>query len=107
MRRSLWVAIGWVPLVALFLFGCKSKDTEARAVQAINEMGGCFEHDLTVPGHAKTRVDLSGKENVTDARLKELAELKQLQELNLWGTPVTDAGVAELRTKLPGCNIAK
>jgi Leucine-rich repeat (LRR) protein len=33
---------------------------------------------------------------VTDAGMKELAGLKQLRTLNLFGTPVTDAGLKEL-----------
>jgi hypothetical protein len=42
---------------------------------------------------------------VTDAGLKELANLKGLQRLYLIDTPVTKAGVAELRKALPICSI--
>jgi Leucine-rich repeat (LRR) protein len=35
--------------------------------------------------------------NVTDAGLKELKHLKNLEELNLVGTKVTDAGMKELK----------
>jgi hypothetical protein len=40
--------------------------------------------------------------NVSDAGLKELAGLRNLQRLDLWGTQVTDAGVEHLKglTKL-------
>jgi serine/threonine protein kinase/Leucine-rich repeat (LRR) protein len=41
-------------------------------------------------------LNLEGKPGVTDAGLKELAGLKQLQWLNLVGTLVTDAGLKEL-----------
>ena len=42
---------------------------------------------------------------MTDAGLKELAELKSLQSLNLGDTQVTDAGVEDLRKALPACAI--
>jgi len=42
---------------------------------------------------------------VTDAGLKELISLKNLQTLLLGGTQVTDAGVVELRKALPKCVI--
>jgi hypothetical protein len=42
---------------------------------------------------------------VTDAGLKELKDLKGLQELHLFGTKVTDAGLKELREALPKCRI--
>ena len=42
---------------------------------------------------------------VTNAGLKELAGLKSLQLLDLKGTKVTDAGVAELRKSLPTLRI--
>jgi hypothetical protein len=42
---------------------------------------------------------------VMDAGLKELAGLKNLQELDLRDTKVTEAGVAELIKALPGCKI--
>jgi hypothetical protein len=42
---------------------------------------------------------------VTDAGLKELKELKCLQELNLTLSPVTDAGVKELKAARPNLKI--
>ena len=44
-------------------------------------------------------------EGVTDAGLKELAGLKGLRKLYLFGTKVTDAGVADLQKALPDCKI--
>ena len=51
-------------------------------------------------------LDLWGTQ-VTDAGLKELAGLQSLQTLYLAGTQVTDAGVAELQKALPGCQISQ
>jgi hypothetical protein len=42
---------------------------------------------------------------VTDAGLKELAALDQLQTLYLVFTGVTDAGVKELQEAIPKCKI--
>jgi hypothetical protein len=52
-----------------------------------------------VGGH---RADLSNTP-VTDARLNELAGLKQLRTLHLSGTKVTRTGVFELQSALPDC----
>ncbi|HVS37946.1 MAG TPA: hypothetical protein VMS17_20470 [Gemmataceae bacterium] len=49
-----------------------------------------------------------GDTAVTDAGLKELAALKQLKRLDLVHCKgVTDAGVAELKKALPGADIEK
>ena len=45
--------------------------------------------------------EISVLQGVTDAGLKELAALKGLQKLDLRGTLVTDAGVAELQKACP------
>jgi internalin A len=42
---------------------------------------------------------------VTDAGVKELAPLKQLTNLFLFGTSVTDDGVQELQKALPKCEV--
>ena len=44
---------------------------------------------------------------VTDAGLKELTALKELQTLDLTGTQVTDSGVAALQKALPDCKIIR
>jgi internalin A len=44
---------------------------------------------------------------VTDAGLKELAGMKGLQSLELYGTKVTDAGAAELQKALPTLTIVR
>jgi internalin A len=43
--------------------------------------------------------------NVTDSGLKELAGLRNLHSLYLFGTKVTDAGLKELQKALPDCEI--
>ena len=48
---------------------------------------------------------LSGKTQVTDAGLKELAGLTRLQTLDLTDTQVTGAGLKKLQQALPKCNI--
>jgi Leucine-rich repeat (LRR) protein len=42
---------------------------------------------------------------VTDAGLKHLAGLKELQTLDLTGSRVTDAGVSDLRKTLPSLSV--
>jgi hypothetical protein len=44
---------------------------------------------------------------VTDAGLKELAPLKNLTELDLRSTRITDAGLKLLQQGLPNCQIKK
>ena len=51
-----------------------------------------------------TDVLLSGIK-ITDAGLKEVAKLQNLERLLLTGTQITDAGVAELKKALPNCRI--
>ena len=43
--------------------------------------------------------------NTTDADLKSLAKLKRLVFVDLYGTSVTAAGLAELKAALPACKI--
>jgi hypothetical protein len=42
---------------------------------------------------------------ITDAGLKDVAKLQMLQSLNLYGTKITKADVAELKKALPNCRI--
>lgn len=52
-----------------------------------------------------TSLSLRHVRRVTDAGLKELVTLEGLKELDLVGTKVTDAGVADLQKALPNCKI--
>ena len=49
----------------------------------------------------------AGLPGLTDTGVKELAGMKQMQTLYLFGTAVTDAGVADLKKALPGAHIVK
>jgi hypothetical protein len=42
---------------------------------------------------------------LTDAGVRELKSLKNLQKVNLSGTPVTKEGLQELRDALPKCTV--
>jgi hypothetical protein len=44
---------------------------------------------------------------ITDAGLKHIKELQNLQILHLQNTKVTDAGVKELKQAQPKCNIMR
>ncbi|HVX11158.1 MAG TPA: protein kinase [Pirellulales bacterium] len=46
-------------------------------------------------------------ENITDAGLAHLESLRQLKELKLKGSKVTDAGIARLQAALPACQITR
>ena len=48
-----------------------------------------------------------GFSQLTDAGLVHLKGLTQLQDLNLFDTDITDAGIAELQKALPNCEIEK
>ena len=96
MMRQRLTAVWGVVLGLLFLAGT-SRGDEAAAVRAIEKLGG----KVTVLG-----TDFSGKPfvkvvlsytKVTDAGLKELKEITNLQLLSLAGTQVTDAGLKELK----------
>jgi len=52
-----------------------------------------------------TELSLYGRKQITDAGLKELAKLSHLDVLWLSETQVTKAGVAQLHKELPKCRI--
>src|SRR5438270_804408 len=118
---------------AVMLLACLSgaaRADEASAVKAVENLGGKVTRDDKLPGKPvigvhfheigvtdaalKELADLKqltslylGSTQVTDAGLKELKDLKQLTRLNLADTKVTDDGVAELQKALPGCKITR
>jgi hypothetical protein len=65
------------------------------AIKFVIGLNGKIERDDNVDGKPVIGVDLTNK-NVTDAGLKELVGLKQLQELDHSGTEVTELGLKEL-----------
>ena len=46
-------------------------------------------------------LNLQDAKNVTDERARHLAQMKQLRQVDLTGTRVTDEGLARLRKALP------
>ena len=50
-------------------------------------------------------LNLKGTVNVTDEGVRYLARMKQLREVNLTGTRVTEEGLAELHKALPRCKV--
>jgi hypothetical protein len=87
-----------LPLLAGVLLAAPSlyaDEAEEMAVASVTKLGGRVQRDDKNPSHPVVGLDLS-RSKVTDACLKELANLKHLQTLNLNGTPVTDASLKEL-----------
>lgn len=50
-------------------------------------------------------LDLRGTTAITDAGLQHLAKMKQLEQVQLGPSKITDAGVSALRKALPGCKV--
>ncbi len=82
-------------LVLLTATDLRADEAEEKVVQAIQKFGGHVTRDEKTDGKHVVALYLSNGP-VTDADLKELAALKQLQKLNLCYTQVTDAGLKEL-----------
>src|SRR5438876_967448 len=70
-------------------------DAEDAAVKAVEKLGGKVTRDYKDSAHPVVRVSFSGTQ-LTDAGLKELAVLKELETLGLRDTPVTGAGLKHL-----------
>jgi hypothetical protein len=68
---------------------------EDKAVKTIKKLGGIFARDEKTKDKPIVSVDL-GYTEMTDAGLKHVAGLKQLQTLDLRHTKVTDAGLEHL-----------
>src|SRR4051794_41001541 len=83
-------------LAVVLLCGVARAD-ETAAVKMVEKYRGEIERDEKQPNRPVIGVDLRGSQ-VTDAGLKELKELKQLQWLALDGCrELTDAGLKELK----------
>ncbi len=85
-------------VLSLVSRGAKTEreENDQPAVKMVEKLGGKVWVDAMQPGKIVVGVRLSFTK-VTDAELKELKELKGLQELNLWGTKVSDVGMKELK----------
>src|SRR5262245_26523915 len=92
LRRGLLLLGGLVLLPALAHAG----DTEDKAIQAIEKVGGSVVRDEDAPGKPVVEVDYGGEAKVTDGDLKPLAAFKQVRVVLLDGTSVTDAGLQHL-----------
>ncbi len=75
----------------------RADEAEDKAVKAIEKLGGMITRDEQTDGKPVIGVVFREK-NVTDADLKELAALKQLQRLYLGNCKITDKGLKELTT---------
>jgi|SRR5579883_2826069 len=84
----------------------RADDAEDKAVAFVEKLGGTATRDEKAPGKPITVVNLIGTK-VTDAGLKELATLKNLNTFYLGETQATDAGLKELQQALPKCRIGK
>ena len=84
--------------LAVCLVGCSQKraDQEEKAISAIRELGGRVTRHQELPGRPFDEVDLTSSK-ITDAGLKELKGLKNLQWLDLTYTQITDAGLKDLK----------
>src|SRR5437588_455246 len=94
MRKILDLSL--VFCLTLGLTSASVRADEASAVKAVENLGGKVTRDDKLPGKPVIGVHLH-EIGVTDAALKELADLKQLTWLSLAGTRVTDAGLKELK----------
>ncbi|MCX5669841.1 MAG: hypothetical protein NTU94_00770, partial [Planctomycetota bacterium] len=84
--------------LAVCLAGCGQTQAvrEEKAVNAILKLGGEVTRDEKLPGRPIVEVYLISTP-VTDSDLKDLKELKGLQELVLTSTRITDAGLKDLK----------
>jgi hypothetical protein len=94
MKTTHWSMTGAALLLALVAWPAvciRADEAEDKAVKAIEKLGGRIYRDMKAKDKPIFSVTLNGP-NVTDAGLKHLAGLKQLQNLDLRFTQLTDAG---------------
>src|SRR5947209_4502171 len=85
-------------VIALFLTSAcaaAGEPDEQTAIRFIEEVGGQFKRDEAAPGKPVTEVDLV-RTDVDDESLKQLATLRHLRVLSLYGRKVTGVGLKEL-----------
>src|SRR5262245_6748620 len=89
-RLLLLAAVGaWVFIAATR--NPVSLTDEEKALETVRKLGGTWTVDEKAPGRPVVSVSFFDS-RVTDDGLKELKNLKGLQELTLWGTAITDDG---------------
>src|SRR5690349_17581993 len=84
----MWLVLGLPP--------ARSDEGAGKVLALVEQHGGNVIRDPTRPGKPVVKVDLAGKDKVTDDVAKQLVILNTLTELDLGGTSVTDAGLKEL-----------
>src|SRR5688572_11937116 len=92
-RKMACCVLSWLILSQASLVHAESP--EAKAIAAVQKLGGRVYHSENLPGKPVTRVELS-KSKLTDAGLKQLAAFKSLTYLDVSGTQVTNAGLKDL-----------
>src|SRR5262249_42074159 len=95
MARQQW-AVGAGVLLGLLALAVAGRADEAATLKMIEKLGGSVMRDDKLPGKPVVWVDLRGTK-ITDAGLKELKELKNLQKVVLFRTAITDTGLKELK----------
>ena len=89
-RSALVLALLLLPAAVV-----RADEAEDKALALVKELKGTVERDEKKAGKPVVRVSL-GFTQISDAGLKELAALQQLQELYLDFTQISDAGLKEL-----------
>ena len=94
-RRS----VAFAPVFALILLatGSPGRADEAKAIAAVEKLGGTVKRDDAKPGKPVTDVDLAFSKTLKDDDLKILKEFKKLEWVSFNGTAVTDAGLVHLK----------
>jgi hypothetical protein len=85
------------------VFG-RADEAEDRAAEPLQKRFVGVERDEHAKGKPVIKVDCTVA-MVTDAELRELVAFKKLKELSLWSCPVTDAGMKELAA-LPNLQVS-
>src|SRR5262249_46388482 len=94
-HRSLTGVLLLLALTPWMTVTARADEAEDNAIKAIQKLGGYMARDEKVKGKPIVGVFLGGTK-ATDAGLKHLAGLRQLQMLRLGKTKVTDAGLKHL-----------
>src|SRR5262249_8739177 len=93
LQASVMGALAWaLPLTVAVVF---ADDGEQQALATIARLRGRIVRDDSKPGRPVVTLSL-GSTNATDAHMKEITGLLELQTLDLSGTKVTDTGLKEL-----------
>jgi internalin A len=95
MGRHRWTMCGGM-LLGLLVHAVIGRADDASVAEAIEKLGGRLTLATDLPGTSVVGVDFR-RAAITDAELKELKKLRNLQSLNLSGTRVTDAGLKTLK----------